>query len=42
MVLVVAASGLLPDTVTVLGTAVALAVLTLSFARDIRWQYRHR
>lgn len=42
VVLVVAASGLLPRPLTVAVTAVALAVLTLSFLRDIRWQYRHR
>jgi hypothetical protein len=40
--LVVAASGLLPSGLAVASTATALAALTLSFLRDIGWQYRHR
>lgn len=42
VVLVVAASDLLPQVVSVTVTATALAALTLSFVRDITWQYRHR
>jgi phosphatidylglycerophosphate synthase len=42
VVLVVAASGVLPHPVTVAVVATALALLTVSFVRDIAWQYRHR
>ncbi|HEY0451508.1 CDP-alcohol phosphatidyltransferase family protein [Actinophytocola sp.] len=42
VVLVVAAAGLLPRAVTTAVVAVALALLTWSFVRDIGWLYRHR
>jgi phosphatidylglycerophosphate synthase len=42
VVLVVAASGVLPHPVTVAVVATALALLTVSFVRDIAWQYHHR
>jgi phosphatidylglycerophosphate synthase len=42
IVLAVAASGLLPETGTVVLLGAALAALTYSFAFDIVWLYRHR
>jgi phosphatidylglycerophosphate synthase len=42
VVLVVAASGLLPDPLTVAVVATSLTLLTVSFVRDIAWQYRRR
>lgn len=42
VVLVVAASGLLPRPLTVAVVATALALLTTSFVRDIAWQFRRR
>jgi phosphatidylglycerophosphate synthase len=42
LVLVVAASDLLPCVPAVAVTAAAASLLTLSFLRDIRWQLRHR
>ena len=42
VVLVVAASGLLPRPLTVAVVATALALLTTSFVRDISWQLRRR
>ncbi|MTD56257.1 CDP-alcohol phosphatidyltransferase family protein [Amycolatopsis pithecellobii] len=42
IVLVVAASGVLPLVVTVVVTACALALLTWSFGRDVHWLWRHR
>ncbi len=42
VVLVVAASGLLPHPLTVTVVATALALLTASFVRDAAWQYRRR
>ncbi|HEU5475538.1 MAG TPA: CDP-alcohol phosphatidyltransferase family protein [Actinophytocola sp.] len=42
VVLVTVASGLLPMRLAVAGTALALAALTWSFARDVGWLYRNR
>lgn len=42
IVLVVAASGLLPAPVTLGALGVSLALLTESFGRDTWWQWRHR
>jgi phosphatidylglycerophosphate synthase len=42
VVLVVAASGLLPWPVAVAVVALALALLVESFGRDVRWLWRHR
>jgi phosphatidylglycerophosphate synthase len=42
VVLVVAASGLLPGPLTVAVVATSLTLLTVSFVRDIAWQYRRR
>lgn len=42
VVLVVAASGLLPGPLTVAVVATSLTLLTVSFVRDIAWQYRGR
>lgn len=42
VVLVIAASGLLPRPATIATTAAALTVLTTSFLYDIHWQYLRR
>jgi phosphatidylglycerophosphate synthase len=42
IVLVVAASGVLPRPVAIAATGLALAALTWSFGRDVWWLYRHR
>ena len=42
VVLVVAASGLLPHAPAVAVVATSLTLLTVSFARDIAWQYHRR
>lgn len=42
VLLLVAASGALPRTLTVLVPAVALALLVESFGRDVGWLWRHR
>jgi phosphatidylglycerophosphate synthase len=42
VVLVVAASEVLPRPANLVLTALSLTVLTLSFLRDVRWQHRNR